>query len=80
MAMALKGSDILHEGIQNWKLRLLLSALLCIMGRAGLISMALGELKELTVMDKTFASIAVFMAGTPVYLIAGNLNPGKVDQ
>ncbi|WP_395086395.1 hypothetical protein [Gracilimonas sp.] len=42
--------------------------------------MALVELMELTVMDKTFASIAVFMAGTPVYLIASNLNPVKVDQ
>jgi hypothetical protein len=78
MAMAVKGSDILHEGIQNWKLRLVLSALLCIMGLAGLISMVLGEFVELTVMDKTIVSIAVFMVGTPAYLIASNL--GKVDQ
>ncbi|MFD2531399.1 hypothetical protein [Gracilimonas halophila] len=76
--MAVKGSDILHEGIQNWKLRLVLSALLYIMGLAGLISMVLGEFVELTVMDKTIVSIAVFMVGTPAYLIASNL--GKVDQ
>lgn len=78
MAMAMKGSDILHDGIQNWKLRLVLSALLCIMGLAALISMALGEFVELTVMDKSIVSIAVFMVGTPAYLIASNL--GKVDQ
>lgn len=74
----MKGSDILHEGIQNWKLRLVLSALLCIMGLAGLISMVLGVFIELTVLDKSIVSIAVFMVGTPAYLIASNL--GKVDQ
>lgn len=78
MAMAMKGSDILHEGIQNWKLRLVLSALLCIMGLAALISMALGQFVELTVLDKSIVSIAIFMVGTPAYLIASNL--GKVDQ
>ncbi|MEX0723479.1 MAG: hypothetical protein WD357_10905 [Gracilimonas sp.] len=74
----MKGSEILHDGIQNWKLRLVLSALLCIMGLAGLVSMALGEFVELTVWDKTIVSIAIFMVGTPAYLIASNL--GKVDQ
>lgn len=78
MVMAMKGSDILHEGIQNWKLRLVLSALLCIIGLAGLISMILGTFVELTIMDKSIVSIAVFMVGTPAYLIASNL--GKVDQ
>lgn len=78
MAKKMKGSDILHDGIQNWKLRLVLSALLCIMGLAALISMVLGEFVELTVMDKSIVSIAVFMVGTPAYLIASNL--GKVDQ
>lgn len=78
MDMAMKGSQILMEGIQNWKLRLVLSALLCIMGLAALISMALGTLIELTVVDKTIVSIAIFMVGTPAYLIASNL--GKVDE
>lgn len=78
MDMAMKGSEILIEGIQNWKLRLVLSALLCIMGLAALISMVLGLVVELTVIDKTIVSIAVFMVGTPAYLIASNL--GKVDQ
>lgn len=78
MNMAMKGSDILHEGIQNWKLRLVLSALLCIMGLAALVSMTLGEFVELTVMDKSIVSIAIFMVGTPAYLIVSNL--GKVDQ
>ena len=74
----MKGSEILLEGIQNWKLRLVLSALLCIMGLAALISMVLGVFVELTVVDKTIVSIAIFMVGTPAYLIASNL--GKVDQ
>lgn len=74
----MKGSEILLEGIQNWKLRLVLSALLCIMGLAALISMALGQFVDLTVMDKTIVSIAIFMVGTPAYLIVSNL--GKVDQ
>lgn len=78
MAKAMKGSDILLDGIQNWKLRLVLSALLCIMGLAALISMALGEFVQLTVLDKSIVSIAVFMVGTPAYLIISNL--GKVDQ
>ncbi len=74
----MKGSEILMEGIQNWKLRLVLSALLCIMGLAALISMVLGTFVELTVMDKTIVGIAVFMVGTPAYLIVSKL--GKVDQ
>ncbi|HET8865138.1 MAG TPA: hypothetical protein VFM80_05525 [Gracilimonas sp.] len=74
----MKGSEILLEGIQNWKLRLILSALLCIMGLAALVSMALGQFVDLTVMDKTIVSIAIFMVGTPAYLIVSNL--GKVDQ
>lgn len=74
----MKGSEILLEGIQNWKLRLVLSALLCIMGLAALISMTLGQFVDLTVMDKTIVSIAIFMVGTPAYLIVSNL--GKVDQ
>jgi len=74
----MKGSEILLEGIQNWKLRLILSALLSIMGLAAFISMMLGELVELTVWDKTVVSIAIFMVGTPAYLIVSKL--GKVDQ
>lgn len=74
----MKGSEILLEGIQNWKLRLVLSALLCIMGLAALISMVLGTFVELTVLDKTIVGVAVFMVGTPAYLIVSKL--GKVDQ
>lgn len=74
----MKGSQILHEGIYNWKLRLVLSALLCIMGLGMLISMVLGLFVELTVMDKTIVGIAIFMVGTPAYLIVSKL--GKVDQ
>lgn len=74
----MKGSQILLEGIQNWKLRLVLSALLCIMGLAALISMVLGTFVELTVLDKSIVGIAVFMVGTPAYLIVSKL--GKVDQ
>ncbi|MDZ7808379.1 MAG: hypothetical protein U5K71_14905 [Gracilimonas sp.] len=74
----MKGSEILLEGIQNWKLRLILSALLSIMGLAAFISMSLGEFVELTVWDKSVVSIAIFMVGTPAYLIVSKL--GKVDQ
>lgn len=74
----MKGSEILHEGIYNWKLRLVLSALLCIMGLGVLISMVLGLFLELTVLDKSIVGIAIFMVGTPAYLIVSNL--GKVDQ
>ncbi len=74
----MKGSQVLLEGIYNWKLRLVLSALLCIIGLGILISMALGIFLELTVLDKSIVGIAIFMVGTPAYLIASNL--GKVDQ
>lgn len=72
------GSQVLLEGIYNWKLRLVLSALLCIMGLGILISMALGLFIELTVLDRSIVGIAIFMVGTPAYLIVSNL--GKVDQ
>lgn len=74
----MKGSQILLEGIYNWKLRLVLSALLCIMGLGMLISMVLGLFVELSVMDKTIVGVAIFMVGTPAYLIVSKL--GKVDQ
>lgn len=74
----MKGSEILLEGIQNWKLRLILSALLSIMGLAAFVSMALSLIVELTVWDQTVVSIAIFIVGTPAYLILSNL--GKVDQ
>jgi hypothetical protein len=74
----MKGSQILMEGIYNWKLRLVLSALLCIMGLGMLISMVLGLFVELTVLDKTIVGVAIFMVGTPAYLIVSKL--GKVDQ
>lgn len=74
----MKGSEILLEGIQNWKLRLILSALLSIMGLAAFVSMSLSLFVDLTVWDQTVVSIAIFMVGTPAYLILSNL--GKVDQ
>lgn len=74
----MNSSEILREGIYNWKLRLILSALLCIMGLGALISMFLGLFVELTVFDKTIVGIAIFIVGTPAYLIISNL--GKVDQ
>ncbi|MEQ8525206.1 hypothetical protein [Gracilimonas sp.] len=74
----MKGSQVLLEGIYNWKLRLVLSALLCIIGLGILISMSLGIFLELTVLDKSIVGIAIFMVGTPAYLIASKL--GKVDQ
>ncbi|MGN8225657.1 hypothetical protein [Gracilimonas sp. BCB1] len=74
----MKGSQVLLEGIYNWKLRLVLSALLCIIGLGILISMALGIFLELTVLDKSIVGIAIFMVGTPAYLIVSKL--GKVDQ
>ena len=74
----MKGSQVLLEGIYNWKLRLVLSALLCIIGLGVLISMSLGIFLELTVLDKSIVGIAIFMVGTPAYLIVSNL--GKVDQ
>lgn len=78
MGKDMAGSNVLLEGIQNWKLRLVLSALLCIMGLGLLISMALGLFVELTVLDKSIVGMAIFMVGTPAYLIASKL--GKVDQ
>lgn len=76
--MIMKGSLLLRDGIKNWKLRLILSALLGVIGLAILVSMILGLFIQLSVMDKTIVSIAIFMVGTPTYLIASKL--GKVDQ
>ena len=69
---------MLTEGINNWKLRLILSALLCIMGLAAMISMILGLFVELSVYDKTLVSIAIFMVGIPAYLIISGL--AHVDE
>lgn len=74
----MKGSTLLQEGIQNWKLRLILSALLCVIGLSILISMILGLFVQLSVADKSIVSIAIFMVGTPTYLITSKL--AKVDQ
>ena len=68
----------LSDGIKNWKLRLILSALLCIMGLAAMISMILGLIVDLTVYDKTLVSIAIFMVGIPAYLILSGL--AKIDE
>lgn len=70
--------DYLAVGIYNWKLRLILSALLCIMGLSGLISMVLGLFVDLSVYDKSIVAIAICMVGIPAYLIISKL--GKVDK
>ena len=69
---------MLSEGINNWKLRLILSALLCIMGLGAMISMILGIFIDLTVYDKSLVAIAIFMVGIPAYLIISGL--AKVDE
>lgn len=69
---------MLQEGLNNWKLRLILSALLCIMGLAGMISMVLGVFVDLSVYDKSLVAIAIFMVGIPAYLIISGL--AKVDE
>ena len=69
---------VLKDGLNNWKLRLILSALLCIMGLGAMISMLLGLFVDLTVYDKSLVSIAIFMAGIPAYLIISGL--AQVDE
>ncbi len=70
--------NVLSEGLTNWKLRLILSALLCMMGLATMISMLLGLFLELTVFDKTIVAVAVFMVGVPTYLIISKL--ASIDE
>lgn len=70
--------NLLSEGLKNWKLRLILSALLCIMGLGAMISMILGLFIELSVYDKSIVSIAIFMVGIPTYLILSGL--AKIDE
>lgn len=67
------GSKILMEGLNNWKLRLILSALLCIMGLAGLISMSLGLFIKISIYDKSIVAVAICMAGIPAYLVLSGL-------
>ena len=69
---------MLKEGLYKWKLRLILSALLSILGLAGMISMILGIFLELTIHDKTIVAIAIFMVGIPAYLIASGL--ARIDE
>ena len=70
--------NVLTEGLTNWKLRLILSALLCMMGLATMISMILGLFIELSVYDKTIVAVAVFMVGVPTYLIISKL--ASIDE
>tara|TARA_R110000868_G_scaffold235273_8_gene489108 strand:+ start:17939 stop:18388 length:450 start_codon:yes stop_codon:yes gene_type:complete len=70
--------NLLTQGLRNWKLRLILSALLCIMGLGAMISMILGLFIELSVYDKSIVSIAIFMVGIPTYLILSGL--AKIDE
>lgn len=65
--------DILTEGLNNWKLRLILSALLSIIGLGFFVSMALGLFINLSVYDQSLVGIAIFMVGVPAYLIISNL-------
>ncbi len=65
----MEGHKILKEGLDNWKLRLILSAVLCIMGLAALVSMTIGLFINLSVYDKSIVAIAIWMVGIPIYLI-----------
>lgn len=79
----MEGLTILKDGLKNWKLRLILSAVLCIMGLAGLISMLLGIFVELSVSDKSIVAIAIWMIGVPAYLIVSKIatiTPQSVAQ
>jgi len=90
----MEGSEILTEGLRNWKLRIILSAILCIMGLAGLVSMVIGIFINLSIYDKSMVSIAIWMVGIPTYLILSGLsrvtpstiaqfineNNGQIDQ
>mgnify|MGYP003627558882 CR=1 FL=1 len=69
----MEGAKILTEGLNNWKLRLILSALLCITGLAGLISMAIGVLIDLSIYEKSIVAIAIWIVGVPTYLIVSGL-------
>ncbi|MBO6794564.1 MAG: hypothetical protein JJ895_11680 [Balneolaceae bacterium] len=69
---------ILTKALNNWKLRLILSALLCIMGLAAMVSMLLGLFVDLSVYDKSLVAIAIFMVGIPAYLIISGL--AKIDE
>lgn len=71
-------SDILMEGLNNWKLRLILSALLSIIGLGFFISMVIGLFIELSIYDKSLVGIAIFMVGVPTYLILSKLD--KIDM
>lgn len=69
---------LLTQGLNNWKLRLVLSALLCIIGLATMISMILGLFIELSVFDKSIVSTAIFIVGVPTYLIISGL--AQIDE
>jgi Na+/melibiose symporter-like transporter len=69
----MEGTKLLIDGLKNWKLRLILSALLCIMGLSGLISMTLGYFIDLSIYDKTIVAVAIWMVGIPTYLILSGL-------
>lgn len=69
----MEGTKILTEGLNNWKLRLVLSAILCIMGLAAFISMLLGIFIDLSIYDKSIVAIAIWMVGIPTYLILSGL-------
>jgi len=70
----MEGSKILIAGLNNWKLRIILSAILCIMGLAGLVSMTIGVFIELSIYDKSIVAIAIWMVGIPAYLILSGLS------
>lgn len=64
---------ILQDGIQNWKLRLVLSGLLSIIGLSALIAMILGTVFGYNQLDRTIIGLSVFMVGLPLYLILSEL-------
>ena len=71
-------SNLLTAGLNNWKLRLVLSALLCIFGLGALVSMSIDLFVPLSVYNKTLVSIAIFIVGVPAYLIISNL--ANIDE
>lgn len=68
-----------HELVLNWKLRLVVSALLSILGLAILISTASGFfVEDFEVLDQTIVGVAVFVVVIPIYLIMADLP--KIDE
>lgn len=64
---------IMHELVLNWKLRLVASSLLCMMGLTLLVSTVSGLLFDFTVLDQTIEAVSIFVIMIPIYLIIADL-------